>query len=148
MFRHGRAQQRSADLDDFSRALTKKGIRSLKKSMPELKNRIENDQNLHLWTSPKLRAVQTAEIIAKAFCIADLCAYEFIGSGSDTGLIAELVKMEPPFCVIIVGHEPDLGDWSQTICGTRIHFKKGGAACFGLADAGRLQGDLKWVFAP
>lgn len=105
-------------------------------------------------TSPYTRAVQTAEIVARAYDDADLEVTETLQPGSaPEDLVAWINTHADADVVIVVGHEPDLGllaTWLLT--GTnesRIEFKKGGACL--LAFEGRIKrgaGRLRWLMGP
>lgn len=128
--RHGKAEEEKADLDDASRELTEKGKDELKKNMPKLRLFLQTDQDYCFWSSPKLRAKQTAKIIARELPVKNIIYFDFISNGDFSGFCSELAKIMEPVSVVIVGHDPHLSDWSEKICGFRLPFKKGAAAGF------------------
>ncbi len=148
LFRHGKAEPRREGKKDKDRALTEKGIKELKDMIPELAALIKPDPKPLIWTSPKLRAKQTAHLLAKGLGNDEYHCFDWIGSGDLSGLTAELVHIKQPFTLILVGHEPFLSEWGSIICGYPVPMKKGAAVCFELTDKSNLQGTLKWLCHP
>jgi len=165
--RHGKAQNPTPGMDDASRRLTFGGCKDLAKSMPGLKLLIGDQKNIRLWSSPLLRAIQSASIIACEFELKEPEIYDFISSGDFASLANELGKMDSeanelakmdsdsndtssplPDCLIIVGHQPQLSDWCQGICGEFIIFEKGGAVGMDLISLSPLKGTVEWIANP
>ncbi len=63
LIRPWKAEPRDGSLDDAQRKLTSDGIKELEKILPALKSRVSG-LKLRLVSSPMLRAVQTAGILA------------------------------------------------------------------------------------
>ena len=153
--RHGiamdRAEAAEAGIDDAERALTKDGWRKMKEIAEGLRPWVPE---LHLVaTSPWLRAVQTAEILAGAFD-AKLKETELLLSGQDHGeLLAWIDRIPDKRQVAIVGHEPVLSQWAAWAITGRddaiFPLKKGGACLIEFADAlAPGQGTLSWLMTP
>jgi phosphohistidine phosphatase len=129
--RHGKAEDvggRGAP-DDFSRALTEKGIEEMQaeaKAFEQLGVR----PNVIL-ASPLIRAKQTAQIVAKRLGIkAELIECELLAPGCN---LERLRSLTAPYgschSIMLVGHEPDLSTMVGEITGgTSIELKKGGLA--------------------
>lgn len=147
LFRHGKAESGNAATEDLKRALTEEGKEELRKSMTHFRAFMKPNQEIHLWSSPLLRAVQTAEIISEEFGIAEILQFEFIGNGDYFDLNSELGLLKQPATVIIVGHDPYLSEWSKNIFGYQIPFKKGAAASFALRSLSPLAGDLECLIS-
>ena len=117
LIRHSLAENLNYNLKDFDRALTKNGILILNKSIENWKyflNKIDV-----IVTSPLVRAVQTAEIISKAFLVEQKVIKENIFSpGSKTSDLIELLNVLNKDDVVIVGHQPDLSIHAQNLCST------------------------------
>ena len=145
LFRHGKAEPRREELRDTDRALTEKGMKELKDIVPKLASLIKPGRKLLIWSSHKLRAKQTAQILADGLGTGGFRCFAWIGSGDLSALTAELEHIKQPLALILVGHEPYLSEWGGFICGRSVPMKKGSAACFELADGNRLQGTLKWL---
>ncbi len=102
-------------------------------------------------TSPYVRATQTAEILARALHRTDQLETDArLGAGFE---IADLMSLLADYAdlssLMIVGHEPDLG---QAICeligAERLKMKKGTVALVDLPDPHTSRGQLQWVVPP
>lgn len=153
--RHGIAMDRveaaEAGIDDAERALTKDGWRKMKEVAEGLRPWVSGLDVVA--TSPWLRAVQTAEILAGAYD-AKLKETELLLSGQDHGaLLAWIDHIPDKKQLAIVGHEPALGRWAGwALTGQDaaiFPFKKGGACLLEFADTlapGRAT--LSWLMTP
>ncbi|MEQ8200226.1 MAG: histidine phosphatase family protein [Syntrophomonadaceae bacterium] len=148
LVRHGKAEDRAEMADDTQRALTDKGIRELQRTLPGLVSLIGAQRNTLLWSSPLKRAAQTAAFIADSLGIADVNEFEFIGDGDWKAFSRKLAGVKQPGCLIVVGHQPYLSDWSQSLAGLPLPFKKGAAAGFRLNSSSPLKGELLWFLQP
>lgn len=136
LVRHGKAESREEGVDDFTRRLTPHGRRALRAgladellplaSMPEfLKGETE------IWSSPALRALDTAEEVARVLDISEVCEYDSLYEQDKESFMDEFFDSEADV-VIAVGHDPFVGDLSELLCGQRLPFKTGAAAFFDL----------------
>ncbi len=130
LLRHGIAENRGEDGTDFTRRLTKEGKEKLEKRLPNLMEIISYKEGVEIWSSPLLRAKETAEILAKSLNSGEVQYYDFIANGSLDELLKKLVEEEKEKTIFVVGHEPYLGDWSFELSDQSIEFKKGAAAAF------------------
>jgi len=130
LLRHGIAKNRGKDGSDYNRKLTDEGKMKLKKRLPHLKEIIKYKDHVEIWSSPILRAKETAEILAEALGTDKIIYYEFIGEGAFDDFLMTMVKQDEEKTIIVVGHEPTLGDWAFELAEKSIMFKKGGAASF------------------
>ncbi|HEY2513239.1 MAG TPA: phosphohistidine phosphatase SixA [Polyangiaceae bacterium] len=112
ILRHGPAEDRAASGRDFDRALTPSGrdrVRDVARTLGE------RDEAPHLiFTSPLVRAVQTAEIVATVTQLTDRggelrVQRELAPEGDTLGLIRASIQKGDKR-VMVVGHEPDLGE--------------------------------------
>ena len=152
VLRHGEAGQRSSSVGDFKRPLTIEG----KKELTEISNglRILEIKFENIFTSPLLRAKQTAEIVSKTLKykgkIEELDALK--PEGNRLELYSVLSNLKQDSTVLIVGHEPYLSELvgeaiSQTGC--RIDLKKGGLARITVLSAlPKIRGELRWLLTP
>lgn len=114
--RHGIAQERIAGADNPQRALTPKGIAKTHQVAQKFKQ-IENSCNLII-TSPYIRAKQTAQILYEHqlapkieesnHLMPDGDIQPWLHSLQNSGY-TEDDKL------ILVGHQPDLGNWAETL---------------------------------
>jgi len=130
LLRHGIAENRGKDGSDYNRKLTEEGKMKLKKRLPHLKDIIKYKDQVEIWSSPILRAKETAEILAEALETDKIIYHEFIGEGAFDDFLMTMVKQDQEKTIIVVGHEPTLGDWAYELSEKSIMFKKGGAASF------------------
>jgi phosphohistidine phosphatase len=142
ILRHGPAEDHASTGRDFDRALTPAGrerVRSVARALREADEMPEV-----IVSSPLVRAIQTAEIVAAA--AGKTAAVEVRGElspGTDARpLVREKVAANAPR-VMLVGHEPDLTDLVDRLTGRQLTggFQK--AMVVGLApnkDAPRASG--------
>lgn len=148
LIRHGKAEERQAAIDDSWRKLTAEGKKRLYKTLPSLGFLIKNIDKSQIWTSPLVRARQTAEIAARILGISDIAEHEFISSGEFADLVTALADQRTSATVILVGHEPYLSEWTRQLCATSLTFKKGAAACIQINLTDMASSELLWFFQP
>lgn len=119
VMRHGPAEDQSDSGHDGDRALTPSGrerVRAVAKLLIEL-----DEAPAAIITSPLVRAVQTAEIIAVVTQLAQAkgiveARREMSPSGATVKLVGALVA-EGRKRTMLVGHEPDLSELVATLLG-------------------------------
>ena len=80
------------------------------------------------YTSPKVRARQTAEMACKALGIEPV-AEEALGAGFGRDDAVALLRAHGEDArVLVVGHEPDFSQLVHDLTGGQVDFKKGGVA--------------------
>jgi phosphohistidine phosphatase len=121
VMRHGPAEDHADSGMDSDRALTSAGrerVRNVAKFLLEL-----DEAPLLVITSPLVRAVQTAEIVALTTKLSDREGRVEVrrelspGSGGAAALVATLAA-RPSKRVMFVGHEPDLAELVSTLVST------------------------------
>lgn len=131
LIRHAVAEERSdAWPDDSKRPLTAGGMVRMRKAARALA-RLGGSFDVIL-TSPLVRARQTAEIVAEAFRerphIVNVEA--LAPGGTYHALEAELEKQSKRTRIVLVGHEPGIGELAARLAGCRHPFTfKKGAVC-------------------
>ena len=100
-------------------------------------------------TSPKIRAEQTAEIVAERVegkvSVDDRLAHPF---DIDT-VEALLSDAGDPERVVLVGHDPDFSDTLSALCGPQLEMKKGAFARIEIDRPLRAGGGtLRWLLSP
>jgi phosphohistidine phosphatase len=106
--RHAEAVERTAEVHEEGRYLTPEGRSFFRKTARTMLDKgIKPDLIL---TSPLLRAVQTADILAETISYAGpLVATEELAPGFDMQALQKLLETYPETReMVIVGHEPDL----------------------------------------
>jgi len=138
---------------DEERRLTKDGVEKMEQSAKGLAQIVSGLNEI--FTSPLIRAKQTAEIVAKAFKPKPSVT---IISGMAPGMALETLegcaeKHSPGTSLAFVGHEPDLSRMISLLVtgGDRCGFdmKKGAVACVGVeSQPGLGAGVLLWLLQP
>lgn len=128
--RHAAAIERTASISDERRYLTSEGrVFFRKTAWTMLKNGI--DPGLIL-TSPSLRAVQTAEILAETLSfIGPLIVMDELAPGLDMAGLEKIIRgyYHSVDELVLVGHEPDFSSLVSGLLGlpSGFNFKKGSA---------------------
>ena len=153
LMRHAEAEPGDAYSDDALRPLTAEGAKTQKKMTQALQRMGVKPERI--FTSPRLRARQTAEITAQVLGLSDvLQESDALGDGySVNGVLALVHDFADKETVLCVGHEPDLSALAGALlCSThmlRIKFVKGGVLGLrfeGAAGSGR--GILCYFYRP
>ena len=146
LYRHGMAEDKEKATNDDLRSLSLRGKKLLKKSVSGFKTMLGNHENIQIYSSPKLRVRETAEMLSEELNLEDPIYLDYLGTGGSVRLLRDLVTdIEPGSVAIIVGQQPFLSLWSQELSGTFLPFKKGTAACFKFPDeGGEAKAQLKW----
>ena len=101
-------------------------------------------------SSPKLRASQTAEIVAGPLGIAVTLDERLEGGVDDSVVEAILHDTGDPRRAVLVGHDPDFSSLVQSLCVARnVEMKKGALARIDVdrpAEPG--SGTLRWLVPP
>ena len=152
VLRHGEAGRRSPLPGDSKRSLTTEGkqeIVDLSNGLTSLELKLD-----YIFTSPLLRAKQTAEIVAKSLKykgkVEELDALK--PEGSKLEFYSALSRMKQDSMILVVGHEPYLSEMiSEAISqsGCRIDLKKAGLARIRiLSTLPIIRGELRWLLTP
>ena len=150
LLRHGIAEDKSADGTDENRKLTPEGrarMREAAKGLAALLPKVDA-----IVTSPLLRAVETAQAVAKAYGKdVTITTADALTPGSDAKAFRALLAEHPHRRAIYVGHEPTLTSFFLALLGIRkpkgvIELKKGGCYVVTIGEDGAVSLDL--VLAP
>lgn len=131
LIRHGEAVEAAPGLGDAGRWLTAKGRRITRKVGKWLDKR-KSRRPVEIWTSSLVRAVQTAEIIAREVGLeGEIVARSELLPGADPNALLRLVtSYEGEGPVALVGHEPGLSVFARHLIGSDVPvpgLKKSGA---------------------
>ncbi|MCK6455400.1 MAG: phosphohistidine phosphatase SixA [Phycisphaerae bacterium] len=155
LVRHAIAVARGAGTEfaDANRPLTSEGIKKMRRCTAALQQ--VGVRLTEVWTSPYVRAVQTAEILLGGFGNAvPIRVVEHLAPAGEFDLLVEELSRQPMSAgIALVGHEPFLGEFATYLLtglrSGRVRFKKGGVACFEITDLERpIRGDLRWMLTP
>ncbi|WP_018305318.1 phosphohistidine phosphatase SixA [Desulfitobacterium hafniense] len=147
LMRHGQAEENMEN--DAERTLTKEGQKKIKRVAFGIDHLLDGKKKICIWTSPLERAWQTAQIIAKKLNVAEVEKVELLATGGDLmALLEEWLPQKQADCLIIVGHQPYLSDWSVKLAATPLPFKKGAIAGYKLNEESPLTAQLRWFVQP
>ena len=154
LVRHAIAEEHAASGRDEDRRLTPEGAGKMRRAALGL-------QGLGvapgaIWSSPLVRARQTAEILSAVLGGGGkVTLRDVLAPGHPSAAVLEAVRaLRGVRSVMLVGHEPDLGRLgSYLLTGSpsraQLPFKKGATAAFELgADAAGAPAELRWFLTP
>lgn len=147
LYRHGMAEDKEQAKSDDLRSLSVRGKILLKKSISGFETMLSSYDNVKIYSSPKVRAKETTEMLAEELNLGSPTYLDFLGTGSSVRLLRDLLEdIESGEAAIVVGQQPYLSLWSQEISGTFLRFRKGTAACFRFPDegVGETKAELRW----
>jgi phosphohistidine phosphatase len=145
LLRHGHAEDTSTG-SDHDRALTTEGIARLNTAAKVMRRL--GIKPAVIFSSPRVRALQTAEIVADALG-AEIRIREEVNFGFDTQAVRKLIHdLNDSDEVMFVGHEPSFSMTVRRLTGADIEMKKGGLARIDLTDRHTPSGVLVWLLAP
>jgi phosphohistidine phosphatase len=109
LIRHGHAVDEAPGVGDAGRWLSEKG-RKVTHKVARWLAKSDKRRPVAIWTSPLVRAVQTAEILAaEADYKGEVRACAQLGTGHDPGDLLQILGSEScPGPLALVGHEPSL----------------------------------------
>ncbi|HEY1554675.1 MAG TPA: phosphohistidine phosphatase SixA [Kofleriaceae bacterium] len=142
LIRHAEAVDETLELRDPSRHLTTHG-RAQARSLGD-RLRWHDCEPTHVWTSPLVRAVQTAELVAAG--LGATVAIEVLPAlapgESERAVVAALQALPHEASVVLVGHEPGMSGLAALLVA---------APDFGALDKAEavriIDGKLRWRFA-
>lgn len=144
LVRHGEADPLAAT--DHERELTELGKERVSKAAQVLK-RLQIEPKI-IYSSPRIRAVQTAEIIGDTLGM-DITITEEVNFGFDNTNIHTLIKdLRSREDVMFVGHNPDMSQIVHKMTGASLSMKKGGLARIDIINSKVHRGELVWLIAP
>ncbi len=150
VMRHGPAEDDAVTGRDADRVLTPSGrdrVRSVARALAD-----DGEAPLFLLSSPLLRSVQTAEIVAAAVKIADRegtveIRRELAPGGDAAGLVPKLFAQKMKR-TMLVGHEPDLSALIARLVGEPVPLAMEKAMVVGLLVRAPEDIGLRFVLEP
>jgi len=147
LFRHGIAEDIGPDGTDASRRLTEEGVRKTTIIARGLTKFADSPNRI--MTSPKQRAIQTAQLVGNAFGVQPEVT-PLLGEENLQAIAGMLAKL-PFHRVLIVGHEPTLSSLASWLCTGEINgflgLKKAGCACIEWSNP-TIPATLIWLATP
>jgi phosphohistidine phosphatase len=146
LVRHGKAEEHHP-LGDGARALTREGRDDFRDHARTIAREVELEGIL---TSPLVRAVQTAEILADACGVSRVTVRAELDfeRASPQSLEALCRSAGPGWA--LVGHNPSMGETLAHLLGrpAALRFRKGAVAALRSSPAGTLPWTLVWMASP
>ncbi len=143
--RHGHAEPGGSKPDE-QRELTTEGVRRIQNAAAVIARL--NVAPAHIYSSPRVRARQTAEQVAARLNI-PLEIHEAVNFGFSEAAVADFVAAHGDADLMFVGHEPTMSQTIQAIThGGSVVMKPGSLARVDVTSQGMLQGELVWLIAP
>ncbi len=147
--RHGLADRSAQERDDFDRRLTSEGRKKMEETARRL--RYIGFRPDSLLSSPFVRALQTAEIVADVLGLRErLVVDDRVDPAFDTkrlrSILSEYSNAEG---IALVGHEPSFSTVvGELIGGGMVVCKQGSVARVDLETAESNHGELAWLLQP
>jgi len=150
LVRHAESVDRVPGMPDAARCLSARGRVSFREMARQFRE--AGALPTRMFTSPFVRAVQTAEILSETLQYdAEVAVALQLAPGFDVdGLNAVLDGFPGEREIAFVGHEPDLGDILTRLLSLprRYAMSKGSIAALDLPDTGnRARADFAWLLA-
>ncbi len=148
LIRHGDAEKAATGKKDFDRELTQSGRIKMKSAAESWKNLI--DKFDCIVSSPLVRTIQTAQIIAETFDIKDkIIPDRKLSPGCSTESIIETANSFSGEDFAFVGHQPDMSEILSdliSVNGSIVDFKKGAIAKISFHNKAHLaKGTLEFL---
>lgn len=141
LVRHAHAIEAAPGLADADRWLSGKGRKTARKVAAWLAKPKRRPQVI--WSSPLVRSVQTAEILASAFDLTDAVHIRGeLAPGRDPGdLLRAIAAHKEPAPLALVGHEPSLSLIATSLLSDPAWpgFRKGGVLAVEWAGTGKAE---------
>jgi phosphohistidine phosphatase len=142
LLRHGEAVPHDSKPDD-ERELTPRGRRQSEAAGTALA--ALNEEFAACYSSPKVRALETAELACEHLNIKPVVETSLANGFSRVDALALLEAHGDDAKVLVVGHEPSFSQVVHDFTGARVDFKKGGVAA---VAAKRGAGELLVLMRP
>lgn len=145
LLRHGAAED-GVGIDDHDRPLTTAGAQRIERAAHVMA--AVGVRPARIFSSPRVRAQQTAEIVANVLR-REVEIHEAVNFSFGSAAIATLTNGLPgDLEVMFVGHEPSMSMTIKALTGGEVVMKKGGLARVDLLRRDPLHGELVWMIAP
>ncbi|MEA2424232.1 MAG: phosphohistidine phosphatase [Thermoleophilaceae bacterium] len=132
LLRHGDAVGQAPSGRDADRELTARGEAQARAAGSALR-RLEVDFAA-VYTSPKVRAYETARLACEAMGIPEPIVHPPLREDFSASDALALVRSVDGDRVLVVGHNPDFAQVVFDVAGGRVAFKKGGVAALAVRE--------------
>ncbi len=152
LVRHGKTEDVSETGMDIDRKLTASGIRALEVSFPRTFSLLGEEPDVVIWSSPAVRALQTAGVVAEAVDVGSIDVHQSLYDQDVDGLLAELEAAMPALdcgALVLVGHVPFMDELSLRLADVELRFNKGAVAAISLDEGKATEKGctLRWYVA-
>lgn len=142
--RHAEASYDAAS--DHDRPLTQRGQDRTQTAANVMKRL--GIEPAYIFSSPRVRARDTAQIVADALKM-DVDIHEAVNFSFSRAKLHNLIReLDEGDDVMFVGHNPSMSEVVSDLCGADINMKKGGLARIDLDTVTPMRGSLVWLIAP
>ena len=146
LVRHGAPEATSPTGADLDRRLTESGARALRAAYPRTFSLLGDIDRPQVWSSPAVRALETADVVAAATGAEDIEVHQSLYAQDAATFLAELEAAQAT-CVIAVGHAPFVDTLAARLAGSCPMFGKGTAVAIDLPEGPSGRGALRWYVA-
>lgn len=146
LVRHGSPEDVAASGLDEDRRLTPAGVRALAAAYPRTFVLLGEDPELEVWSSPAVRALETAQAVCDATGAQDVAVHQSLYRQDLAAFLAELADAQASV-VVAVGHVPFMDMAAAQLTGCGLTFGKGAAMAIDLPDGPSGRGRVKWFVA-
>ncbi|MBN2876341.1 MAG: phosphohistidine phosphatase SixA, partial [Bacilli bacterium] len=101
-------------------------------------------ETVSIFSSNLKRSIQSAQILAKRLDRNYAGEQTFLQTG-DTEALLDLIREEDVECLILVGHQPYLSEFSENLSGLDLPFETCACACFSIDEN---EFNLEWFAQP
>lgn len=143
--RHGHAEDGDFAQPDEARRLTPEGKARLKDAAQVLVRL--KIAPAFIFSSPRVRAFQTAEIVGAALNL-PVTIREEVNFDFNAQYVAQFMAEYPNRDLMFVGHEPSMSEVLRAITGSHVLMKKGSLARVDVINPQAPVGALVWLIAP
>lgn len=129
LMRHGKSEPYQKGIPDERRELIAVGKEQVKQ-MIETATRWWPDGKTCLWSSPYIRACQTASYFANHIAYDSFHRHQAIAEGDLIAVYHDIICPSDADVVCLIGHSPYLEQWAYQWSGIRLDFTTGSMALF------------------
>lgn len=126
LVRHGKAEKAPDDSSDAYRELTPDGRHALEIAYPRTFSLLEDYDDVNVWSSPAIRAMQTAQVVANVLGVDGIEVDQTLYDQNVDAILAQISTTSED-TVVIVGHVPSLDAIASRLLGKDIRLNKGAA---------------------
>lgn len=143
LLRHADAEDGASS--DHDRRLTSNGIQQAKTAAKVLA--ALDVEPAHVYSSPRVRAKHTAEIVAETLGL-KVELREEVNFGFSVPALQILLDIAGNVDLMLVGHEPTMSTVIRELTGADVQMKKCGLARIDILSLSPLKGELVWLIPP